>query len=152
MIASWVVAVVFTPYLGVKMLPDIKTVQGGHTAIYNTRGYNRFRQLLARVIARKWWVAASVVAVFTVAVLGMALVKKQFFPTSDRPEVLVDVQMPYGTSIEQTSAAVTKIEDWLKRPERSKNRDGLYRARGTTFLSRHGTGATRSLFCENCLS
>ncbi|HFD2078137.1 efflux RND transporter permease subunit [Serratia marcescens] len=120
LIASWVVAVVFTPYLGVKMLPDIKTVQGGHTAIYNTRGYNRFRQLLARVIARKWWVAASVVAVFTVAVLGMALVKKQFFPTSDRPEVLVDVQMPYGTSIEQTSAAVTKIEDWVKRQKEAK--------------------------------
>ncbi|MCF1609189.1 efflux RND transporter permease subunit [Serratia marcescens] len=120
LIASWVVAVVFTPYLGVKMLPDIKTVQGGHTAIYNTRGYNRFRQLLARVIARKWLVAASVVAVFTVAVLGMALVKKQFFPTSDRPEVLVDVQMPYGTSIEQTSAAVTKIEDWLKHQKEAK--------------------------------
>ncbi|MGP3128551.1 efflux RND transporter permease subunit [Serratia marcescens] len=120
LIASWVVAVVFTPYLGVKMLPDIKTVQGGHTAIYNTRRYNRFRQLLARVIARKWLVAASVVAVFTVAVLGMALVKKQFFPTSDRPEVLVDVQMPYGTSIEQTSAAVTKIEGWLKHQKEAK--------------------------------
>ncbi|MBE5254817.1 efflux RND transporter permease subunit [Serratia marcescens] len=120
LIASWVVAVVFTPYLGVKMLPDIKTVQGGHTAIYNTRRYNRFRQLLAQVIARKWLVAASVVAVFTVAVLGMALVKKQFFPTSDRPEVLVDVQMPYGSSIERTSAAVTKIEDWLKHQKEAK--------------------------------
>lgn len=44
--------------------------------------------------------------------------EKQFFPTSDRPEVLVEVQMPYGTSIEQTSAATAKIEDWLeKQPE-----------------------------------
>ncbi|MGF6423086.1 multidrug efflux pump subunit AcrB [Lelliottia sp. 489] len=120
LIASWVVAVVFTPYLGVKMLPDIKTVEGGHDAIYNTRRYNRFRQLLTRVIARKWLVAGSVIAVFTVALLGMALVKKQFFPTSDRPEVLVEVQMPYGTSIEQTSAAVTKIEDWLKRQKEAK--------------------------------
>ncbi|HCB1636851.1 TPA: efflux RND transporter permease subunit, partial [Citrobacter freundii] len=51
---------------------------------------------------------------------GMALVKKQFFPTSDRPEVLVEVQMPYGTSIEQTSAAVTKIEDWLRRQKEAK--------------------------------
>jgi multidrug efflux pump subunit AcrB len=76
--------------------------------------------LLTRVIARKWLVAGSVVAVFTVAILGMALVKKQFFPTSDRPEVLVEVQMPYGTSIEQTSAAVTKIEDWLKRQKEAK--------------------------------
>ncbi|MFJ5397804.1 efflux RND transporter permease subunit [Pectobacterium sp. CHL-2024] len=120
LIASWVVAVVFTPYLGVKMLPEIKTVAGGHAAIYNTRYYNRFRHLLTRVIARKWIVAGTVVAVFTLAILGMGLVKKQFFPTSDRPEVLVEVQMPYGTSIEQTSAATAKVEDWLKKQEEAK--------------------------------
>ena len=118
LIASWFVAVVFTPYLGVKILPAIPKVEGGHAAIYNTPRYNRFRQLLARVIARKWRVAGSVVAIFIVAVLGMGLVKKQFFPTSDRPEVLVEVQMPYGTSIEQTSAATAKIEAWLgQQPE-----------------------------------
>ncbi|WP_395303676.1 efflux RND transporter permease subunit [Enterobacter sp. ECC-019] len=118
LIASWFVAVVFTPYLGVKILPAIPKVEGGHAAIYNTPRYNRFRQLLARVIARKWRVAGSVVAIFILAVLGMGLVKKQFFPTSDRPEVLVEVQMPYGTSIEQTSAAAAKIEAWLgQQPE-----------------------------------
>lgn len=118
LIASWFVAVVFTPYLGVKILPAIPKVEGGHAAIYNTPRYNRFRQLLGRVIARKWRVASSVVAIFILAVLGMGLVKKQFFPTSDRPEVLVEVQMPYGTSIAQTSAATAKIEAWLgKQPE-----------------------------------
>lgn len=118
LIASWLVAVVFTPYLGVKMLPDIVKVEGGHAAIYNTPRYNRFRRMLARVIANKWGVAGSVVAIFVLAVLGMGLVKKQFFPTSDRPEVLVEVQMPYGTSIGQTSAAAAKIEAWLqKQPE-----------------------------------
>lgn len=118
LIASWLVAVVFTPYLGVKMLPDIVKVEGGHAAIYNTPRYNRFRRMLARVIASKWGVAGSVVAIFVLAVLGMGLVKKQFFPTSDRPEVLVEVQMPYGTSIGQTSAAAAKIEAWLqKQPE-----------------------------------
>ncbi|MGQ4694019.1 efflux RND transporter permease subunit [Enterobacter asburiae] len=118
LIASWFVAVVFTPYLGVKILPAIPKVEGGHAAIYNTPRYNRFRRLLARVIARKWRVAGSVVAIFILAVLGMGLVKKQFFPTSDRPEVLVEVQMPYGTSIEQTSAATAKIEAWLgQQPE-----------------------------------
>ncbi|KGI64136.1 multidrug transporter [Enterobacter sp. UCD-UG_FMILLET] len=118
LIASWFVAVVFTPYLGVKILPAIPKVEGGHAAIYNTPRYNRFRQLLARVIARKWRVAGSVVAIFILAVLGMGLVKKQFFPTSDRPEVLVEVQMPYGTSIAQTSAATAKIEAWLgQQPE-----------------------------------
>ncbi|MEN4605273.1 efflux RND transporter permease subunit [Pantoea agglomerans] len=120
LIASWVVAVVFTPYLGVKMLPEIKTVEGGHAAIYNTRHYNRFRRVLSRVIAKKWLVAGSVIAIFTVAVLGMGLVKKQFFPTSDRPEVLVEVQMPYGTSIEETSATTAKIEAWLQKQKEAK--------------------------------
>ncbi|VVA47375.1 Nickel and cobalt resistance protein CnrA [Serratia ficaria] len=120
LIASWIVAVVFTPYLGVKMLPKIKTVAGGHAAIYDTRHYNRFRRILTRVIARKWIVAGTVVAVFTVAILGMGVVKKQFFPTSDRPEVLVEVQMPYGTSIEETSATTAKIEAWLKKQKEAK--------------------------------
>ncbi|MBP1129806.1 multidrug efflux pump subunit AcrB [Serratia sp. PL17] len=120
LIASWVVAVIFTPYLGVKMLPNIKTVEGGHAAIYNTRHYNRFRRLLARVITRKWWVAGAVVSAFVLAILSMGLIKKQFFPTSDRPEVLVEVQMPYGTSIEQTSAATAKIETWLKKQSEAK--------------------------------
>ncbi|WP_055326089.1 efflux RND transporter permease subunit [Ralstonia solanacearum] len=113
LIASWVIAVVFTPYLGVKMLPDFKKVEGGHDAIYDTPRYNRFRALLGRVIARKWLVAGSVVGLFVLAILGMAVVKKQFFPISDRPEVLVEVQMPYGTSINQTSAATAKLEAWL---------------------------------------
>ncbi|SDA63153.1 Multidrug efflux pump subunit AcrB [Pseudomonas sp. NFACC15-1] len=120
LIASWVVAVAFTPYLGMKMLPDIKPVEGGHAAIYNTRHYNHFRQVLTRVISHKWLVAGTVITLFVVAVLGMGLVKKQFFPTSDRPEVMVEVQMPYGTSIEQTSAATAKVEAWLQKQAEAK--------------------------------
>lgn len=120
LIASWVVAVVFTPYLGVKMLPNIKTVEGGHSAIYNTRRYNRFRAFLTRVIARKWLAAGSVIALFIIAILGMGLVKKQFFPTSDRPEVLVEIQLPYGSAIEQNSASAAKIENWLKEQQEAK--------------------------------
>ncbi|MGM8717697.1 efflux RND transporter permease subunit [Enterobacter kobei] len=118
LIASWFVAVVFTPYLGVKILPAIPKVEGGHAAIYDTPRYNRFRRMLSRVIAGKWRVAGAVVAIFILAIFGMGLVKKKFFPTSDRPEVLVEVQMPYGTSIEQTRAATAKIEAWLsQQPE-----------------------------------
>jgi len=120
LIASWVVAVVFTPYLGVKMLPDFKKVEGGHDAIYDTPRYNRFRALLGRVIARKWLVAGAVVGLFALAIFGMAVVKKQFFPISDRPEVLVEVQMPYGTSINQTSAATAKLEAWLAKQKEAK--------------------------------
>ena len=146
LIASWVVAVVFTPYLGVKLLPDFKKVEGGHDAIYDTPRYNRFRQLLgarhrAQVAGRRYaWSA-----LFVVAVLGMGVVKKQFFPISDRPEVLVEVQMPYGTSIEQTSAATAKVEAWLRQAAGSEDRHGLRRPGRAALLPCDGTGAARSV-------
>ncbi|EJU09922.1 acriflavin resistance protein [Sphingomonas sp. LH128] len=118
LITSWIVAVAFTPYLGVKLLPEIGQVKGGHDAIYDTPRYNRLRRILSGVIRRKWTVAGAVVGAFVIAVFGMGAVKQQFFPTSDRPEVLVEVQMPEGTSIERTSAASAKVEAWLrKQPE-----------------------------------
>ncbi|MBN6149182.1 efflux RND transporter permease subunit [Xanthomonas sp. AmX2] len=120
LIASWVVAVVFTPYLGVKLLPELGKVEGGHAALYDTPRYNRFRSVLAQVIQRKWLAAGSVALLFALSVLGMGMVKKQFFPVSDRPEVLVEVQMPYGTSIEQTSRATEKVETWLRRQGEAK--------------------------------
>ncbi|MGB7934609.1 MAG: efflux RND transporter permease subunit [Gammaproteobacteria bacterium] len=120
LITSWIVAVVFTPYLGVKLLPNYEKHEGGHGAIYATPNYERFRRLLGWVIRRKWLVAASVIGTFVVAILGMGVVNKQFFPTSDRPEVLVEVQMPYGTSIEQTSAATAKVEAWLAKQKEAR--------------------------------
>src|SRR6185295_11179766 len=120
LVASWIVAVVFTPYLGVKLLPNVAKVEGGHDAIYNTKNYNRFRSILNRIIARKWLVAGVVIGLFVLAGAGMAVVKKQFFPASDRPEVLVEVQLPYGTSIEQTDAATAKIENWLAQQKEAR--------------------------------
>ncbi|WP_158973904.1 efflux RND transporter permease subunit, partial [Pseudomonas sp. BAV 4579] len=113
LITSWLVAVVFTPYLGVKLLPETRTVEGGHGALYDTPRYHRFRRVLGQVIARKWLVALLVIGLFVAAILGMAVVKKQFFPISDRPEVMVEVQMPYGTSITETERATAKVEAWL---------------------------------------
>ena len=120
LIASWVVAVVFTPYLGVKLLPELKRVAGGHEALYDTPRYHRFRRLLGSVIARKWLVFCTVIGLFVLAVLGMAVVKKQFFPISDRPEVLIEVQLPYGSAIGQTSGAAAKVEAWLARQGEAK--------------------------------
>jgi multidrug efflux pump subunit AcrB len=111
---------VFTPYLGVKLLPEIPKSAGGHAAIYDTPNYNRFRRVLGQVIRRKWLVAGVVLGAFVLAGLGMGVVKKQFFPTSDRPEVLVEVQMPYGSSIAQTSAATAKVEAWLAKQKEAK--------------------------------
>ncbi len=120
LIASWVVAVVFTPYLGMKLLPEFKHVAGGHEGLYDTPRYHRFRRLLGGVIAGKWLVFCTVICLFVLAVLGMAVVKKQFFPVSDRPEVLIEVQLPYGSAIGQTSGAAARVEAWLARQPEAK--------------------------------
>jgi multidrug efflux pump subunit AcrB len=120
LLTSWLVAVIFTPYLGVKLLPDIRPVEGGHAAIYGTPRYKKLRRVIAFAVRRKLAVALSVVGLFVLAVLGMGLVKNQFFPVSDRPEVLVEVQMPEGTSIEATSKAVGEVEAWLRKQPEAK--------------------------------
>ena len=113
LIVSWIVAVVFTPYLGVKMLPAIKPIPGGHHAIYGTPNYQRLRRLITFAVRHKFVTCAVVGIAFLLSGVGMGAVKQQFFPTSDRPEVLVEVRLPEGTSIETTTAAVEKLEHWL---------------------------------------
>jgi multidrug efflux pump subunit AcrB len=115
LIVSWIVAVVFTPYLGVTLLPQIKPVEGGHQAIYETPNYRRLRRLIAFAVRRKFLTCGVVGIVFALSAIGMGALKQQFFPTSDRPEVLVEVRLPEGTSIETTTAVVGKIEHWLQR-------------------------------------
>jgi multidrug efflux pump subunit AcrB len=138
LIASWFVAVVFTPYLGVKLLPEIEAVKGGHEGIYTTQGYQKFRRLVAWCVRRKYTVAGIVTGALLLAGGGMAVVKKQFFPNSDRPELLVEVQLPLGTSIETTSAAAKKIEHWLSEQPESK-----------IVTSYIGAGAPRFFFSYN---
>src|SRR5207245_7446697 len=104
LIASWIVAVVFTPYLGVKLLPEIKAVKGGHAGIYSTPRYQRLRQLVSWCVRKKYTVAGIVVGAFLMAGGGMAGVKEQFFPKFDRPELVVWVLLALGSSTEQHRA------------------------------------------------
>ncbi|MDE1170882.1 MAG: efflux RND transporter permease subunit [Verrucomicrobium sp.] len=138
LLASWVVAVAFTPYLGVKMLPEIPKTEGGHQAIYNTPNFRRFRRLVTWSIRHKYAVVGAVAAIFLLMGGGMAAVKKQFFPNSDRPEVLVEVQMPEGTSFEATDAAAAKVEAWLGGQPEAK-----------IVTSYIGAGAPRFFFSYN---
>lgn len=138
LIISWLVAVVFTPYLGVKLLPDIAPVPGGHAGIYSTPRYQRLRRLISWAVDHRFKVAGMVVAAFLLAGLGMGLVKRQFFPSSDRPEVLVEVQMPEGTSIEATTAAAVKVERWIRQQPEAEI--------VTTYI---GQGAPRFFFSYN---
>ncbi len=118
LLASWIVAVVFTPYLGVRLLPAIKPVAGGHDAIYATPLYRRLRGVVTWCLDRKVLVAIAVGGLFVFSAVGMVVVRKQFFPASDRPELILEVYRAHGTAIGATTQTVEKVERWLKgRPE-----------------------------------
>lgn len=120
LLTSWLVAVVFTPYLGVKLLPEIRKIDGAYEHIYATPNYRRFRRLVVWVIKRKYLVAGAVAGLFILSFLGMGSVRQQFFPSSDRPELLAEVQMPEGTSIETTERVTKRVEAWLKKQPEAK--------------------------------
>lgn len=120
LLTSWVVAVFFVPYLGVKLLPNIKTVAGGHDAIYATRNYQRLRALVRACVDHKWVVAGLTLVVFAAAAGGMGAVMKQFFPNSDRPELSVEVTMPAGSAFAATERTVGAIEAVLRAQPEAK--------------------------------
>ncbi len=129
LLISWIVAVLFTPYLGVRMLPEIDATPGGHEALYDTPHYQRFRNAVVWTIERKWQTAGAVALAVLIAGLGMLLVPQQFFPGTDRPEVLVEIQLPEGTAIQTTEALTGKVEHWLLRQPEARSVTG-YIGRG----------------------
>ncbi|MCP1538221.1 efflux RND transporter permease subunit [Methylorubrum extorquens] len=110
LIISWIVAVTFTPYLGVKLLPNIKKVEGGHDAIYATKNYERLRRVVRMSVDHKWWAAGITVGLFGLAVVAMGKVEQQFFPNSERPELIVEVTLPAGSAFATTESSVKRIE------------------------------------------
>ncbi|GLK86721.1 hypothetical protein GCM10017653_47910 [Ancylobacter defluvii] len=78
LILSRFVAMAFKPYLGVKLLPDIKPTDGGHHAIYDTPGYRRLRAIISWAVRHKFIVAGAVVPFFAVSVVAMGKVRQQF--------------------------------------------------------------------------
>ncbi len=112
LIVSWLVAVTFTPYLGVKLLPSYHRHNAG--SLYQTPGYRRLRALITACVRYRKTVVAGTVLLLVLSVLAMVnLVQKQFFPSSDRPEVLISVNLPQGSSIHTTDATVRRIESIL---------------------------------------
>jgi multidrug efflux pump len=122
LIASWFAAVVLIPLLGYHLLPERK--RAAHEAddhqheIYDTRFYQRLRGWIGWCIERRFVVLALTVALFVVALAGFTQVPQQFFPSSDRPELLVDVRLPEGASFEATLRQAQRLEHALNgRPE-----------------------------------
>jgi len=113
LILSWLVAVIFTPYLGVLLLPKNLTTQhehGNHPDPYDRPVYRRLRGIVDWAVHRRAWVLAITVLVFVISGAGMLAVQQQFFPTASRPELLVDLRMREGASFAATSAHVKLLE------------------------------------------
>ncbi|KVF70980.1 multidrug transporter AcrB [Burkholderia sp. FL-7-2-10-S1-D7] len=125
LIASWFAAVVLIPLLGYHLLPERK--KQAHEAhlpddhehdIYDTRFYTRLRGWIDWCIERRFVVLLITGALFVVALMGFSLVPQQFFPSSDRPELLVDLRLPEGASFAATLRETERLEKVLdKRPE-----------------------------------
>lgn len=112
LIASWFVAVVFTPYLGVQLLPDLGKLHphSDPDEIYRTPFYVRLRAIIAWAVDNRLRVIGATLAIFVLAVLGFFVVQKQFFPYAERLELFVQVQLPEGSSITASLAAAQQAE------------------------------------------
>ena len=143
LLASWLAAVIVVPYLGYVLLPDPRKAAGpgwlerrvpafarlkarlgigGHThhdgdedAVFQTPFYTRFRALVDRCVARRWWVIGATLAIFVLALVGFGQVQQQFFPNSTRLEILVDLRLPEGSSLRATQAEAARLEAILDR-------------------------------------
>ncbi len=114
LIASWFVAVIFTPILGLALLPDKLERHQNH----ETKLSQMFRTILLGSMRSPKTTICITIALFMLSIVGMKFVPQQFFPSSDRPELLVNMQLPQNSSIFATSNEVTKLERLLdKNPD-----------------------------------
>ena len=114
LILSWVVAVVFTPYLGVLLLPK-NLATGSHHDVYDRPIYHRLRRVVDRAVQHRAWVLGITVLIFVIAGAGMLKVQQQFFPTASRPELLVELRLREGASFAATRRQVQLLEKQLAR-------------------------------------
>lgn len=110
LVASWIVAVVFTPYLGVLMLPAKMKVHGNP---YDRPIYNRLRHWISFCVRRWPWVLGGTSVLFVAAIAGMGAVQQQFFPTASRLELIVDLRLREGSSFKATEEQVKRLESVL---------------------------------------
>ncbi|MGA4473185.1 efflux RND transporter permease subunit [Ectopseudomonas chengduensis] len=121
LIASWIAAVMFVPYLGDKLLPDLAKLHaakhggsaGGHDP-YSTPFYRRVRATVEWCVRRRGIVILLTIALFVASVLLFRFVPQQFFPASGRLELMVDIKLEEGASLSATEAEVHRLEKLLK--------------------------------------
>ncbi|MBB6219182.1 efflux RND transporter permease subunit [Rhizobium leguminosarum] len=106
LVVSWIVAVLFTPLLGVTILP--KTMKSHHEK--KGRFAAVFSWLLGLAMRWRWITIILTVGVFGLSIGGMGLVQQQFFPNSDRPELIIDWNLPHNSSIAETNRQMARFE------------------------------------------
>jgi multidrug efflux pump subunit AcrB len=116
LIASWVVAVMFTPYIGVKLLPNFAKhgAPANPHAIYETRIYRALRAVIEWCVRHRVIVVASTAGIFVASIVAFGHVQQQFFPLSERPELFFQLRLPGGTAFGATLESVKKAEALLK--------------------------------------
>lgn len=122
LLTSWLVAVVFTPYIGFKLLNVEKLRKQGashHGDIYDTPFYRRVRAAVTWCVRHRWKTIAITVAIFVLGIIAFNTgVQKQFFPPSNRPELLVDLWLPQGSSLKATEREIKRVEALIKDDDR----------------------------------
>ncbi|MBK9018635.1 MAG: efflux RND transporter permease subunit [Sulfuritalea sp.] len=121
LLVSWIVAVIFTPWLGYKLLDPAKLraiaeKHGGD--IYDSPFYRRFRALVVWCLRHRWLVIFATVGFFALSLVAFNKgVQKQFFPAASRPEIMIDIWLPQGASLKATEREVKRVEALLDKDE-----------------------------------
>jgi multidrug efflux pump subunit AcrB len=109
LVLSWLVSVYFVPYLGTLLL-KAKPVAAEHHEHFDTPFYTVFRRAVTWCVLHRWITIGATVLTFALGIVGMGQVQQQFFPDSSRPEVLVDIWFPEGTSFAANQAVTQRLE------------------------------------------
>ena len=115
LVISWVVSVYFVPYLGARFLRTHPRVGDTPHELFDTPFYSRFRRAVHWCVQHRWITIGLTVLTFALGIVGMGRVQQQFFPDSSRPEILVDMWLPEGSTIQQTDEVARRFEQRLMR-------------------------------------
>ena len=121
LLISWLVAVFFVPFLGYHLLPAYKTTPGEEVDVYQKPFYARFRRIVTWCVNWRKSVIIITLLIFAFSLYSFRFVENQFFPSSNRNELIVDLWLPQGSSFKATRAQSNKLEELLAGDENIVN-------------------------------
>ncbi|MFA7680246.1 MAG: efflux RND transporter permease subunit [Pigmentiphaga sp.] len=112
LVLSWFAAVIFTPFLGYHLLKT-RTREEAHGDVFQTPFYRRFRRWVDYCLRYRWWVISFTLVLLGVGVLSFKWIEQQFFPDSNRVELMADLWLAEGASFQATEQEARRLEQWL---------------------------------------